>query len=208
MSVAPIRYRKPAVLAGLPLDNHAVIEASAGTGKTYTLEHLYIELLLRGATVDQILVVTFTEKATAELRFRVRSKLEELVGAGPEADAGELPEGEAWLLDEVARGRLLQALQSFDGAVIATIHAFCQRVLTEHAFANRQLFTLEQVDRQEDGDLERAIGLMTRYDALADTLTRARHYGAMAKDALRLFAPSPMRDALTGIVDFSIDRAF
>ena len=68
--------------------------------------------------------------------------------------------------------------------------------------------TLEQVDRQEDGDLERAIGLMTKYDALADTLTRARHYGAMAKDALRLFAPSPMRDALTGIVDFSIDRAF
>jgi exodeoxyribonuclease V beta subunit len=148
MSAPPIFYRKPAVLAGLPLDDHAVIEASAGTGKTYTLEHLYIELLLRGATVDQILVVTFTEKATTELRYRVRSKLEEMVSAGPEADAGDLPPEQVWRLDDGARARLLQALQSFDAAVIATIHAFCQRVLTEHAFANRQLFTLEQVDRR------------------------------------------------------------
>ncbi len=68
--------------------------------------------------------------------------------------------------------------------------------------------TLEQVERQEEGDLDRALDLMTRYDALADTLTRARHYGAMAKDALRLFTPSPTREALSGIVDFSIDRAF
>jgi exodeoxyribonuclease V beta subunit len=148
MSTAPIRYPKPAVLAGLPLDHHAVIEASAGTGKTYTLEHLYIDLLLRGATVDQILVVTFTEKATAELRYRVRNKLEELVLARPSDDAPHLPPEQCWTLDETARGRLLQALQSFDGAIIATIHAFCQRVLTEHAFANRQLFTLEQVDRR------------------------------------------------------------
>ncbi|MDW8251365.1 MAG: UvrD-helicase domain-containing protein, partial [Myxococcales bacterium] len=148
MSASPIRYRKPAVLEGLPLDNHVVIEASAGTGKTYTLEHLYIELLLRGATVDQILVVTFTEKATMELRYRVRSKLEEMVGAGPEADAGNLPPGQVWRLDDVARAKLLQALQLFDAAVIATIHAFCQRILTEYAFANRQLFTLEQVDRR------------------------------------------------------------
>lgn len=148
MSAPPIRYAKPAVLAALPPDNHAVIEASAGTGKTYTLEHLYIDLLLRGATVDQILVVTFTEKATAELRFRVRNKIEELVMSGAEQDAGDLPPERAWLLDEEARRRLLQALQSFDAAAIATIHAFCQRVLTEHAFANRQLFTLEQVDRR------------------------------------------------------------
>ncbi|MBI1182067.1 MAG: polyprenyl synthetase family protein [Alphaproteobacteria bacterium] len=67
--------------------------------------------------------------------------------------------------------------------------------------------TLEQVD-QQDGDLEHALALMTKYRALPDTIARARHYGAMAKDALRLFAPSPTRDALTGIVDFSVDRAF
>jgi octaprenyl-diphosphate synthase len=67
--------------------------------------------------------------------------------------------------------------------------------------------TLERVE-QHEGDLEQAVALMVKYEALADTIVRARHYGAMAKDALRLFAPSPMREALTGIVDFSIDRAF
>lgn len=143
-----IRYRKPAILAELPLNQHAMIEASAGTGKTYTLEHLYIELLLRGATVDQILVVTFTEKATAELRHRIRNKLEQLVNAGPELDAGDLPSEQLWVLDSVAQGRLLQALQTFDSSVISTIHSFCQRILTEHAFANRQLFTLEPIDSQ------------------------------------------------------------
>ena len=59
---------------------HAVVEASAGTGKTYILEHLVVDLLLRrDASLDQILVVTFTEKATAELGERVRRKLEELL---------------------------------------------------------------------------------------------------------------------------------
>ena len=75
---ALVRYRKPPQLAQLGL-RHAVVEASAGTGKTYILEHLVVDLLLsRGATIDQILVVTFTEKATAELSTRIRRKLEEL----------------------------------------------------------------------------------------------------------------------------------
>jgi exodeoxyribonuclease V beta subunit len=142
--MAELRYEKPEILAGIPLDNHAVIEASAGTGKTFTLEHLIIELLLRGVTIDQILVVTFTEKATAELRIRVRAKLEELVML--EKDAGDLPEARTWVLDARAKQRLQRAIQSFDSATIATIHAFCQRVLTEHAFANRRLFSQEQVD--------------------------------------------------------------
>jgi octaprenyl-diphosphate synthase len=67
--------------------------------------------------------------------------------------------------------------------------------------------TLEEVD-QRDGDLDHALTLMAKYNTLPDTIARARHYGAMAKDALRLFAPSPVREALTGIVDFSVDRAF
>ncbi len=65
--------------APAPRARHAIVEASAGTGKTYVLEHLIVDLLLRtGTTLDQILVVTFTEKATAELTHRVRRKLEEL----------------------------------------------------------------------------------------------------------------------------------
>ncbi|HEX2657579.1 MAG TPA: UvrD-helicase domain-containing protein, partial [Polyangia bacterium] len=54
-----------------------VVEASAGTGKTYQLEHLIVDLIAEGrATIDQILVVTFTERATNELLSRVRVALE------------------------------------------------------------------------------------------------------------------------------------
>ena len=63
--MAPVRYQKPVVLDQIPLAGHAVIEASAGTGKTYTLEHLIVQILLSTETkVGELLVVTFTEKAT------------------------------------------------------------------------------------------------------------------------------------------------
>ncbi len=58
-----------------------------------------------------------------------------------------------------------------------------------------------------DGDLETAIGYMTRHGALTDTIERARHYGEMAKDALALFPDSAMKDALVQAVDFCIARA-
>jgi exodeoxyribonuclease V beta subunit len=143
-----LRYRKPAILSRLPRNQHAVLEASAGTGKTYTLEHLVIDLVLtRGARLENILVVTFTEKATAELTSRVRSKIEELLGSPTPAPA-EVPDEECWVLDEAARGALREALFGFDRANISTIHAFCQRVLTEHAFAHRRLFEERQIDER------------------------------------------------------------
>lgn len=121
-----------------------VIEASAGTGKTYFLEHRVIDLLLAaGATIDQILVVTFTEKATAELRARIRGKLAELVHAPPGATAPDA--ASTWTIDEAARTRLRDALAGFDRAPIHTIHGFCQRLLVEDAFAGRRLFDQSQV---------------------------------------------------------------
>jgi len=143
-----LRYRKPSLLARLQPGRHAVIEASAGTGKTYTLEHLVIDLLLgRGLRLENILVVTFTEKATAELSSRVRAKIEELLGA-PEPAPADVPDEDCWILDEPARVALREALFGFDRANISTIHAFCQRVLTEHAFAHRRLFEETQVDER------------------------------------------------------------
>src|ERR1700746_1879453 len=118
----------------MPLDRSVVIEASAGTGKTYTLEHLVVELLLQGdVTLDRILVVTFTEKATNELRLRLRAKIKELASE----------------LDGPARQKLRQALRSFDRATVATIHAFCQRVLRENAFASARMFQEQQVDGRD-----------------------------------------------------------
>lgn len=61
---------------------------------------------------------------------------------------------------------------------------------------------------QSNEDLEAATAMMNRHGALADTIARAGHYGAMAKDALGIFPPSPWHDALTDLVDFCIDRAY
>jgi octaprenyl-diphosphate synthase len=74
----------------------------------------------------------------------------------------------------------------------------------ERAFWTRTLEQNEVADR----DLEFAIGLMTKHRALEDTIKRAHHYGAMAKDALALFPASPMKQALEEAVEFCIARAY
>jgi exodeoxyribonuclease V beta subunit len=142
---------RPGVLRELPLDRHSVIEASAGTGKTFALEHLVIELLLStDATLDQLLLVTFTEKATNELRGRIRAKLEQFeTGSAAQATDEELRSGSTWSLDEAARAKLSRAVRGFDSATITTIHAFCQRLLQKNAFLSGRLFNEEQVDGRD-----------------------------------------------------------
>jgi exodeoxyribonuclease V beta subunit len=120
-------------LAGLQM-----IEASAGTGKTWTIAALYLRLLLeRALPVEKILVVTYTNAATAELRARIRARLLEAQQACKIGTAGE----DAVLADvfsrvPIARAQALLtlALESFDLASIHTIHGFCQRALAERAF--------------------------------------------------------------------------
>ncbi len=139
---APIRYPIPRELAEMDRARHQAVEASAGTGKTYLLEHCVADLVLQGATIDQILVVTFTEKATAELRGRVRRLLERIA----RGEAAEVADGApAWSIDDGARQRAHEAAQAFDRAPIFTIHGFCHRVLGENAFASRLLFEQSQV---------------------------------------------------------------
>jgi exodeoxyribonuclease V beta subunit len=119
------------LVKSLNLHRHAVIEASAGTGKTYTLEQLVLRLLTEeGAQLEQILLVTYTEKATGELKTRLRSRLEQARDKHPEI--------------------IQAALDTFDQANISTIHGFCQRVLQEYAFENRQDFRPQLVN---DGEL-------------------------------------------------------
>ncbi len=74
---------------------------------------------------------------------------------------------------------------------------------SERAFWRR---SLEQSDIT-DTDLEHAISLMMKHRALEDTIQRARHYGAIATDALALFPPSPMKEALEETVEFCICRS-
>src|SRR5229473_2461229 len=86
---------------------------------------------------------------------------------------------------------------------LPVILAFLRGRTVEREFWKR---TIEKLD-QRDGDLEQAKILIDRHGALADTLERARHYGAMARDALGLFPDKPLKAALLEAVDFAIDRA-
>jgi exodeoxyribonuclease V beta subunit len=125
-----------------------LIEASAGTGKTYALAGLVLRLLLEeGFSIRQVLVVTFTDAAAGELRDRVRRRLVEAMAA---FKAGESKDKllQALLTKETinraeAQRQLWRALLDFDEAPIHTIHAFCQRVLEEQAFETRQAYGVE-----------------------------------------------------------------
>ena len=74
----------------------------------------------------------------------------------------------------------------------------------EREFWRRTVERLEQTD----ADLDRAFQLMERHGALSDTIARARHYGAIARDALGIFPDSPLKQALIDVIDFCIDRAY
>src|SRR5262245_50097290 len=130
---------------GIPRDRSAVIEASAGTGKTFLIEHLVVDRLLRGdARLGEILVVTFTDRAAAELLRRIRRLIRDVLARGDDAVT---PASEpAWTIDAAARERLAAAEQAVDLAPISTIHAFCQNVLTEHAFRGGRLLAQMKVE--------------------------------------------------------------
>jgi exodeoxyribonuclease V beta subunit len=142
---ADVRYPRLPELDQLGT-RHAVVEASAGTGKTYLLEHLVVELLLNhGARMEEILVVTFMERATAELCLRLRKKLSDLCHQTTDASSDE----NCWLIDDKARGRLRDALLAFDRATISTIHGFCRGILRDHAFLHRRMFDEQAVDEKD-----------------------------------------------------------
>jgi exodeoxyribonuclease V beta subunit len=137
-----------------PLTGTNLIEASAGTGKTYAIAGIYLRLIIEEhLTTDQILVVTFTQAATQELKDRIRNtllKAKSTLSKGSSKDD---------LINRIVKKhentalavRLIQdALIDFDNAAIFTIHGFCHRVLNEHAFETQNLFDTELVTDQTD----------------------------------------------------------
>ena len=127
----------------------SLLEASAGTGKTYALARIFLRLIAEhGLEVGKILVVTFTHAATEELRGRIRELLVDALGQlGGEEDAitdetihrlYHSPVGR-----ETCMRRIRLAIVCFDEAVIHTIHGFCQRVLKENSLETLALFDAE-----------------------------------------------------------------
>ena len=123
------------------------LEASAGTGKTYAISGLVLRLLAeQGLEINEILVVTYTRAATAELRDRIRRILVEALEALEEQELNDHDESRHQAVlhlvelgrDETRRQemlrRLRRAYEGFDEATITTIHGFCKRVLRRHAF--------------------------------------------------------------------------
>ncbi|MFI5054546.1 MAG: UvrD-helicase domain-containing protein, partial [Acidimicrobiia bacterium] len=99
------------------LDHTLFVEAGAGSGKTKALVDRVVALVtVRDVPMREIAAVTFTEKAAAELRDRIRRELEGVTGND----------------DRVVANRAAAALDELDGAAVATLHAFAQRLLAEH----------------------------------------------------------------------------
>ena len=108
------------------------VEASAGTGKTYTIQLMVAEMIASGTPLEKILLVTYTEKAAGELKDRLRKKIGDVLKSG-EIDEGIkisdiIPGDDKW------KAKFETARQSIDNAQVFTIHSFCQKVLREYAY--------------------------------------------------------------------------
>ncbi|MGO2398869.1 MAG: exodeoxyribonuclease V subunit beta [Halomonas sp.] len=152
----------------LPLHGSRLIEASAGTGKTFTIALLYVRLVLGGRskedddafirplTPPEILVVTFTNAATQELRERIRNRLVEAA----EIFRSDENAGDKLLLElrseyppsawPACARRLALAAEWMDEAAVSTIHSWCYRMLREHAFDSGSLFSLNLENDQRE----------------------------------------------------------
>lgn len=169
-----MKRREPFDLARAPLEpGVTLIEASAGTGKTFTIAGLFLRLILeRDCSVREILVVTFTEAATEELRGRIRDRLAQAANALASGGATSDPVLRELLAPhlprrEVLLARLERALAGFDEAPIFTIHSFCLRTLRDRAFESGALFDTDLL--QDDARLTQEI---------ADDFWRSRVYPA------------------------------
>ena len=138
----------------IPIAGTNLIEASAGTGKTYGIAALFTRfILLEHYAIDRILVVTFTKAATAELKYRLRARLDEAL-RWLEKDEAHKPVIDEFMQNLLAQAqekesterlilRLKAALSQFDNAAIYTIHGFCQRLLRDYAFLCQVPFDVE-----------------------------------------------------------------
>ncbi|WP_417516439.1 exodeoxyribonuclease V subunit beta [Marinobacter sp.] len=158
----------------LPLNGSSLIEASAGTGKTFTIAILYVRFVLghgqpegsplaAGMLPPNLLVVTFTDAATKELRDRIRTRLTQAAEVFSSNGENLQPTPETALIHQLrddsypdpatwpdCRKKLLLAAEWMDEAAVSTIHAWCNRMLTEHAFDSGSLFRLSlETDQSE-----------------------------------------------------------
>lgn len=174
-----------------------LIEASAGTGKTYAIAMLVLRFVVEQALdIKQILVVTFTKAATEELKDRIRLRLTEARLASLATQDNVDENIKQWLDSltipvETVVQRLNNALLDIDQAGIFTIHGFCQRILAEHALESGQLF-----DSELTGDIS------SIKQACSDDFWRKQIYQRSVWQASLLMAQYKTPDQLLASVDY------
>ena len=174
-----------------------LIEASAGTGKTYAIAMLVLRFVVeQELDIKQILVVTFTKAATEELKDRIRLRLTEARQAITDNQHKTDNNIKRWLdslaiTPELIVQRLNNALLDIDQAGIFTIHGFCQRILAEHALESGQLF-----DSELTGDIS------SIKQASSDDFWRKQIYQRSIWEASLLTAQYKTPDQLLASVDF------
>jgi exodeoxyribonuclease V beta subunit len=179
-----------------------LVEASAGTGKTYAIAMLVLRAVVElEISIDRILIVTFTKAATDELRSRIRTRLVEArnMFAGGAAGGGKVDDTlAAWAATipagdrQAAFNRLQLALADIDRAGIFTIHGFCQRMLVEQALESGQLFDVELLT-----DIEHV------RTQIADDFWRSRIYGLAPLPCSILTGAFPSPEKLLGSVSLA-----
>ncbi len=185
----------------LELSGTKLIEASAGTGKTYAIASLYLRLLVeQGLAPEQILVVTYTEAATMELRGRIRDRIRAALavfdgGATDDAFLSGLAANVNGKGPGVksARDRLERALNAFDTASIHTIHAFCLRALQENAFESGSLYDTKLMTSQTEL-LQEVVDDFWRIRFFTDDAPLLR------QALLKKFSPETFMDFLKGLM--------
>ena len=148
-------------VASAPLLVPTLLEASAGTGKTFSIKHLVLRFIVEaGIPINHLLVMTFTRAATAELKVRIESHLAEALGvltgaiAPDDADSLTVKQIALWkrlgIEDGTAEERIRESLALFDNAGIFTIHSFCQKVIEDNAFSSGGSINFELVQSDDE----------------------------------------------------------
>ena len=186
-----------------PLEGIRQIEASAGTGKTWNICGLYLRLLLeKHLEVQRILVVTFTNAATAELRERIRQRIVDTLAWLRAEQAGDAPAGGDDFVERLVRGareqhglqsadmiaRLALAQATFDEASIFTIHGFCQRALADTPFTAQMPLEMALVHSDADWVAEAANDFWRRRVAADDLDAALAGHLVASKDSPAVFA--------------------
>jgi exodeoxyribonuclease V beta subunit len=208
----------PADWTALELAGHgrSLVEASAGTGKTWTISALYLRLLLeQQLSPRRIIVSTFTNATAAELGERLRGKLlwalaeatKHVAGDGVEAGKDEAAD-RAWLRNRWRANvstphadtlRLQAALAELDAAPVFTLHALCSRILADHPFAAGTLFRGREIidGRTLEAALTADLWRVVAQGQASDELVELARDAGITRARLRKYVPVLLQPDVT-----------